>query len=72
MKKNMLLTIALVVLVIVSAVQALQLAKIKSDLENNALAIKSKSVKPVVKSSSGSDVSVPKSLENLPQMVGGC
>ena len=74
MNKNMLISVVLVVFVVVAAVQAFQLTGLKTKLEGNELSTaKSRTVKPAVKSSGGgSDVSVPKSLENLPQMVGGC
>ena len=71
MKKTTMLTVILIVLVIVSAVQAFQLTSLKAKLESNELSTKSRTVQPSVQSSGG-DVSVPNSLDNLPQMVGGC
>jgi hypothetical protein len=69
MNKTTLLTLVLAVLVIVSAVQAVQLTTLKSKLADND--VKTTTSSPTVKSSGG-EVSTPKSLDNLPQMVGGC
>ena len=71
MNKMTLMTIVLVTLVLVSGIQAVQLTGLKSKLVNNELS--TKSVSHSVGSSGGSgEVAVPDSLQNLPQMVGGC
>ena len=73
LNKNLLIVGVLVVLVLVSAVQAVQL----NDMRNNVndlgteTTIKSTSVEPSLSSSSGS-TSIPTNLQNLPGMVGGC
>ena len=70
MSKTMILTLVLVVMVLVSAVQAYQLTTLKTKIENNELTTSSRVVKSSTASSGGA--SVPSSLQNLPQMVGGC
>ena len=73
MNKNTMLIAILIVLIVVSAVQAIQLTGLKTKLSNNDVSTKTKSSIPAVKSAGSSgDVAVPKSLDNLPQMVGGC
>lgn len=72
MNKNLLIVGILVALVLVAAVQAVQLVGIKGDMKNlgGGTAIKKTSA-----SSSGSvtkSASVPTNLQNLPGMVGGC
>ncbi|MBI2651175.1 hypothetical protein HYX01_01785 [Candidatus Woesearchaeota archaeon] len=66
MNKNLLITIVLVVLVLISAVQAVQLNSVKNALAQSDLSLgKANSVKSSDKSSAAS-------IQNLPQMVGGC
>ena len=71
MNKTTILTIILMVLVVVSAVQAFQLTSLKAKIESNELSTKTKSSTPAVQSSGGG-ITTPKSLDNLPKMVGGC
>jgi len=72
MNKTNILAIVLAVLVVISVVQAFQLTGLKTKLDSGQ--VSTKSVKPAVKSSpgSGDSANLPKSLDNLPQMVGGC
>ena len=63
MNKNVIIVIVLVVLVLLTAVQAVQLESLKSQVKEGKVNIAS--------SPSGAG-SVPSSLDNLPNMVGGC
>lgn len=58
------IVILLAVMVLFSAFQALQLIEIRQNMAGNAVASKPEPAK--------SSVSVPSSLQNLPDMVGGC
>jgi regulatory protein YycH of two-component signal transduction system YycFG len=71
MNKNTLMTIVLVVLVAVSVVQAFQLNSLKQTVnsEDFTTAMSAQTPKPT---SGGNKPALPSSLENLPQMVGGC
>ncbi len=69
MKREQMLTVLLVVLVIVSAVQAFQLVLLGGAVSSGTVAKTSTSAPA---SSGGSSPSVPSSIQNLPQMVGGC
>ncbi len=77
MNKNTIIAIVLGVLVLVSIVQAFQLNGLKAKLSSDQV-VAGKSSGSVGTSSqntasaAGAPSSVPKSLENLPQMVGGC
>ena len=55
---------------IVSVVQAVQLTSLKIKLGSNDITTNSGT--KVKSTASSGDVAVPKSLDNLPQMVGGC
>lgn len=76
MKKTSIVTIILVVLVLISAVQAFQLSGLKTKIADGKMELKTTSVsKPVAASSDGGQkaaASLPSSVKNLPQMVGGC
>jgi hypothetical protein len=76
MKREIILTAMLVVLVFVSAVQGLQLAELSGKVEKvsiEAASTTSASLKSGSSSSgSGGGTSLPSSLQNLPSMVGGC
>ena len=79
MRKEILFTVLLAVLVTVSAVQAIQLADINSQIEGISITAAATSTKTTTSSSSsssststGSGTSLPSSLQNLPNMVGGC
>ena len=66
MDQKIIVAIVLGVLVLIAAVQAFQFSQIKSQLSSGAASVPS-----AVASSNGAP-SVPASLQNLPQMVGGC
>lgn len=68
MNRNMFLTLILLVLLVVAAAQAVQLTSLKAKLLSG-LSVDSKATSPAA---SASQISTPKSLENLPKMVGGC
>jgi len=74
MKQNMIVVVVLAVLVIISLAQAVQLNSLKDSIESGT--IKTASTEQVGKENTGSTASapaaLPKSLDNLPQMVGGC
>ncbi len=75
MNKNTIIAIVLGVLVLVSIVQAFQLNGLKTKLSSGAVVSKgsvSTSSQNTASASGAPTSSVPKSLENLPQMVGGC
>jgi len=73
MKKTTILTVVLAVLVLVSVVQAVQLDGLKEVVSEGQLTVKSASTTlPVANSPAKTTSSVPKSIQNLPQMVGGC
>lgn len=66
-RKEILMIVLIAVLVLTTAVQAIQLVS----LSNNPVVVTSgSSAAPSVGSSGG--VTAPGSLENLPSMVGGC
>jgi len=75
MKQTVVLSIVLGVLLLVSVVQAVQLNKLKADISENKISIaeggSSGRITPTTSSGGGSG-SLPKSLDNLPSMVGGC
>lgn len=65
-RKNIIFLVVLVVLLLVSVVQAFQLNSVKEVLSGGGLGV-------VAPSSGGSGgASIPTSLQNLPGMVGGC
>jgi len=71
MKQTTIIAIILGVLVLVSAVQAVQLSSLKSTIQEGGISISS--VKAPLSASSGSTgASMPSSIQDLPQMVGGC
>lgn len=65
MKLNMIVTIVLIFLALLSVGQALQLNTIREKISTGEIG----TAAPV---STGSQASVPANLRNLPQMVGGC
>ena len=69
MKQTAIIAIILGVLLLVSAVQAYQLTTLKSKVAEGKLSVGSA---PAGASSVGSGGAVPKSIQNLPSMVGGC
>lgn len=66
--KMWIMAIALGLLIVISAVQAVELVSLKNQLDNEITTLASTS-KSIV--STGSE-SLSKNLENLPSMVGGC
>ncbi len=69
MNKNLVIVIVLSVLIVVSAVQAIQLTKLKTEISSGSIAVGA-ATKPV-STSTGSSVT-PSSLDQLDTMVGGC
>ena len=68
MNKNIIFMIILAILVLVAAVQAVQLTTLKSKVEAGALKVGgSKGATPQTGGTSGGN-----SINNLPTMVGGC
>ncbi len=73
MNKNTVIVIVLVVLVLVTLVQAVQLVSLRSKIASGAIAtIGSSSQNIVSQSGQGGNAQVPKNIQNLPSMVGGC
>ena len=75
MKQTTIVAIILGVLVLISVIQAFQLNSLKSDVEESQLSVSSSGVKTAVASSGDSGkpaASLPSSVKDLPQMVGGC
>jgi regulatory protein YycH of two-component signal transduction system YycFG len=68
MKKETVLTVLLVILVLVSLVQAFQLMSLNERVKTGAVVASTS--KPTAAASSSSKL--PSSLQDLPQMVGGC
>ena len=65
MEKNIWVLIILLVLVIFSTIQAVQLNSLKEKIKELG------TIAPTIQSS-GDGVAVPLNIQNLPQMVGGC
>jgi hypothetical protein len=72
MKKDTVMAIVLGVLLLVSVIQAVQLNTLKTSLNEGGVSVKTDSTTAQSGAGSGSGVSVPSSLDNLPTMVGGC
>ncbi len=76
MKSTTIVAIILGVLVLISVVQAFQLNSLKNKVVEGSLSVGSSGSKTVVATSSGDSgkttASLPASVKNLPQMVGGC
>lgn len=73
--RNFLIVSALVLLLIVGVVQALQLNRIKTNvdiIDVSASTLAGKTSSSTTTSSSSSSGSVPTNIQNLPGMVGGC
>ena len=76
MNQTMVVAAVLGVLILVSAVQAYQLSSLKTKLDDGQMTVKSQT-KSVSVAQGGSDsgkkvASLPSSVKDLPQMVGGC
>lgn len=73
MKKTVIVAIILGMLVLVSAIQAFQLNGLKEKVAEGQLSVKSASSAVATSGdSSKKTASLPSSVKNLPQMVGGC
>jgi len=76
MKTTTIVAIILGILVLISVVQAFQLNSLKDKVGEGQLSVGSSSSKTTVATSSGDSgktaTSLPASVKNLPQMVGGC
>ncbi|MBI5391764.1 hypothetical protein HZB00_02055 [Candidatus Woesearchaeota archaeon] len=72
MDKNLIVAIVLGILVVVSAIQAVQLSSLKAKLSSGTLSTSGAKVSSSLGGSSGGAASVPSNLQNLPSMVGGC
>lgn len=76
MKQTTIVAIILGVLVVLSAVQAVQLNGLKSKLSEGKLSVSSSSSKTSSLASSGGSsqrtAALPSNIKDLPQMVGGC
>lgn len=72
MKKTTIVTIILGILILVSLVQAVQLNDIKTKIKDGDFNVGASTTTPSSESNSGSTGSVPRNIENLPEMVGGC
>ena len=74
MKQATIVAIILGALVLISVVQAVQLNTMKDKITDGGLSVSSGSSSTPTASSGGDKTikSVPKSIENLPTMVGGC
>lgn len=68
MNQTTIVAIVLGVLVLIAAVQAFQFSQIKSQLGQGTATVQT----TAAPSTSGGAPTVPSSLQNLPQMVGGC
>ena len=75
MNRNITIGIVRGLLIVISAVQAYQLATIKSKLggaPTGGSTVKTTTTTTPTASSGGAAPQLPSSLENLPSMVGGC
>lgn len=71
-KATVIIAIVLGVLVLVSVVQAFQLNSLKQDLKDGQVNVGKATSKVSAASAPSSSPAVPSSLQNLPDMVGGC
>ncbi|RME54936.1 hypothetical protein D6777_02230 [Candidatus Woesearchaeota archaeon] len=72
MNEKTIVAIILAVLVLISGVQAYKLTTLKQDLKSGATLVAAKEPATSSSGASGSAPKLPSSLNNLPQMVGGC
>tara|TARA_Y100000310_G_C20663001_1_gene805839 strand:- start:1721 stop:1948 length:228 start_codon:yes stop_codon:yes gene_type:complete len=75
MNKQLIISIVLGVLILISVVQALQLNGLKGQIEDGDFSTGTKSTSTPVASSggqSGGGATLPSSIQDLPSMVGGC
>ncbi len=71
-KQSTIMAVVLGVLLLVSAVQAVQLTSLKNDITSEDLSFGAKVSAPKSSSGSSGGGSVPSSIQDLPGMVGGC
>lgn len=72
MKKNLIIAIILGLLVLISIVQAFQLTTLKAKVDAGAVKIAGSKTAVQTTSGGSSGAATGNSLDNLPQMVGGC
>ena len=72
MKKTTIIAVILGVLVLISVVQAFQLNGLKTKIADGQTALTSNTKPAGTQANVRTTGSVPKSVQNLPQMVGGC
>ncbi len=75
MKQTTIIAIILGLLIVISAVQAVQLVGLKTKIASGQLSANSgssSSTTPLASGSAKSPAAVPASVNNLPDMVGGC
>jgi len=71
-KTNLTIAVVLVVLIIISGVQAFTLGSIKEKINNNQVSVSSSKTVSSATESSGTSSKLPSNIKDLPQMVGGC
>jgi len=67
MKKELVITLVLVALVVIGLYGSYQISEIKSSVQGSSVVNS-----PAAGPSSGSSGAVPSNIQNLPDMVGGC
>jgi regulatory protein YycH of two-component signal transduction system YycFG len=72
MNERTIMAIILALLVIVSGVQAYKLNSLKDKIEDGGVKLPSTSNTKSFSSNTKKPVALPKSISNLPSMVGGC
>ena len=73
MNQKTIIALILAVLVLVSVVQAFQLTSLREKVKTGGLSLSSSNSGTPVASSGGKTIgTVPSSVKDLPQMVGGC
>lgn len=74
MEKEKLMTVFIAVLVLVSAVQAVQLITLNGKVQSGEISTRAsaQSTSGTTDSGSGSGTQLPQNIQNLPSMVGGC
>ena len=66
MDKELIITIVLAVLVVISVVQAVEINSLKTSISTGGIATVS------ANAPSAGSAAVPSNIQNLPEMVGGC
>jgi regulatory protein YycH of two-component signal transduction system YycFG len=72
MNKNTIIVVVLAVLVLISAVQAIQLNQLKTKIASGDIVTAAPLTTQTTSTDSSSKASLPRNLNNLPRMVGGC